>query len=64
MSKSELAGIIVAAIFIYFLLVFAMAALSNYAMNRFGFEWTDFWGWAAIYAVLPFIRVWVSARGN
>lgn len=64
MSKSELSGVIVAAIALYFILVFGMAAITNYAMNRFGLTWTDFWGWAAVYFVLPFVRIWVIARGN
>lgn len=64
MSNAELTGLVIAALLVYAIMVAVMAVFTNYAMNRFGLDWTDFWGWAAVYAILPIIRVWVSARGN
>ena len=64
MSAAEITGFVLAFVLLYFILVGTMALFTNYAMTRFNAEWTDFWGWAAIYAIAPIIRVWVSNRGN
>lgn len=64
MSKSELAGLVVGILFAYAIFVFMMAFFTNYALHRFGANWSDFWGWSAIYAVSPVIRMWVSNRAN
>ncbi len=61
-SKTQWAILFVAITLLYIGFALAFAALTNYSLDRFGAHWTDFWGWAVLYAMAPGARAWVMGR--